>query len=343
MDLFLQACGATGPLQLRIEHPGNCGAESRRFDTPFVVIGRDPQSDLVFDHRDVCPRHAYLQLIGGRLYCVDLGSRSGISVVGQSRRAGWVEPQQAIRIGPFRIRLVTDGGGAGEPGSYHDVEPSRLTLDLLHRGVKASEWPIAGGLSLVGSSTDCQVRLLDPDVSNTHCSLISTQQGLWVVDLLGKGGIQVNGVQVRQALLEPRDELRVGRSTIRIRQTVDAGGPGPTSAAPSPLPEKTPPVAVLAASFSTPAPVAIPVEPDPVEPDPVEEPDMSGPSFQPSSPSEFETYTEPETEPEPEPFPPVYSTHATAPDRGGAALGRDLGTRGAEPRAATRWPMSRRS
>jgi hypothetical protein len=39
-----------------------------------------------------------------------------------------------------------------------------------------------------------------------------------VVTLLGKGGIHVSGVPVRHARLEPGDELRVGQSTIRIRQ-----------------------------------------------------------------------------------------------------------------------------
>ena len=296
MDLFLQACGATGPLQLRLEHPGSSGVECRSFDTPFVVIGRDPQSDLVLEHRDVCPRHAYLQLIGGRLYCVDLGSRSGISLGGQWRRAGWVEPQQAIRIGPYRIRLVIDDGGFFDPETRDDVESSRLTLDLSHRGFKASKCLIAGGLSLVGSSTDCQVRLLDPAVSNVHCSLISTQHGLWVVDLFGKGGIQVNGVPVRQTVLQPCDELRVGRSSIRIRRAVDVGGSRPTFVASSPWPAEEPRTAALATVASTPAQFAIPVEPDPVE-----EPDTGGAAFWPAVNPDFETEAERES------LPPVSS------------------------------------
>jgi len=261
------------------------------------VIGRDPHCDLVLEHKDVCPRHAYLQLIGGRLYCVDLGSRSGISVGGQSRRAGWVEPQQAIRIGPYRIRLVTDDGGGFEAGARDDVASSRLTLDLSHRGFKASECPIAGGLSLVGSSTDCQVRLLDPGVSNMHCSLLSTPHGLWVVDLFGKGGIQVNGVPVRQTLLQPRDELRVGRSTIRIRQTLDAGGSEPLPAAPPPWSEEGPHGAAPTAVALTPTRFVIPVEPDPIE-----EPDPPGASYWPAANYEIET------EAELDPLPPVYST-----------------------------------
>ncbi len=292
MDLFLQACGATGPLQLRLD-----GVECRSFDTPYVVVGRDPQSDLVLEHRDVCPRHAYLQLIGGRLHCVDLGSQSGIALGGQTRRAGWVESQQAIRIGPYWIRFATNHSGTIASGSCKDVEPARLTLDLSHRGFKSSVCPIAAGLSLVGSSTDCQVRLLDPGVSNTHCSLISTPLGLWVVDLFGKGGIQVNGTPVRQSLLQPRDELHIGRSSIRIRQAVDAGGLGPASAAPSPWYEEEPSAAVPAVVAPNPRQFAIPDQPDAVD-----EPESLGASFQSSGNAVFETETEPEA------FPPLYST-----------------------------------
>ena len=221
MDLFLKACGASAPLQLSFEYPGSSGVDRRTFGTPYVLIGRDPHSDLVFDHKDVCPRHAYLQWVGGRFYCADLGSRIGITVGGQSRRAEWVEPGQTIRIGLYRIRVVTDDGRVAGPGSPDDFELPARTLDLSHRGFKTSECPIIGGVSLVGSSTDCPVRLLDPGVSNTHCSLISTASGVWVVDLFGKGGIRVNGVHVRHTLLEPGDEVRVGRSSIRIRPAVE--------------------------------------------------------------------------------------------------------------------------
>jgi pSer/pThr/pTyr-binding forkhead associated (FHA) protein len=217
MDLFLQACGASGPLQLSLEWPGSDGGDCLSYDTPYVVIGRDHGSDLVLEHGEVSERHAYLQLVDGRLYCVDLGSRSGTALGGQSRRAGWVEPQQVVRIGPYRIRLVGDdaeGGGVAPPGS---PGLPRLSLALSHRGIKASEIQISGGLALVGSSAECAVRLLDPGVSKIHCSLLHAELGLWVVDLLGNGGIQLNGIPVRHALIYEGDELQVGHSTIRIR------------------------------------------------------------------------------------------------------------------------------
>jgi hypothetical protein len=119
-----------------------------------------------------------------------------------------------------------------------------VTLDLSHRGFKASECTLGPGLSLVGSATDSPVRLLDPAVSSTHCSLVATHLGTWVVDLLGKEGIQVNGTPVRHARLEPGDALCVGRSSIRIRPMPAAGTPPPPQCAirenPVPVPDSDP-------------------------------------------------------------------------------------------------------
>jgi hypothetical protein len=43
------------------------GFECLSFETPFVLIGSDPSSDLQFPHADVSDRHTYLQMVGGHL------------------------------------------------------------------------------------------------------------------------------------------------------------------------------------------------------------------------------------------------------------------------------------
>jgi hypothetical protein len=48
----------------------------------------------------------------------------------------------------------------------------------------------------------CPVRLVDPSVSNYHCSLTHTTGEVLVVDLLGLGGVRVNGHEVGYARLD---------------------------------------------------------------------------------------------------------------------------------------------
>jgi pSer/pThr/pTyr-binding forkhead associated (FHA) protein len=218
---FLSACGASGSLTWILEGPGR--AERLERDQPFLVVGSDPACTLPLNHPDVCPRHAYLQLIGGRLYCLDLGSRTGTYRDGRNLRAGWVARGQAIRIGPYRIRLAGDAPQGPAPAQAQDQDQTPLpahaaawTLELSHRAVRSTRCPVESALMLAGSAADCQVRLVDPRVSNYHCSLIPTRDGLWMVDLLGRGGATINAAPARHGLVRPGDALRIGESSIRL-------------------------------------------------------------------------------------------------------------------------------
>ena len=104
LELFLAACGSSEPLRLGVGQRDGLLSETRLFRQPFLVIGRRPESDLALDHWQVSRRHAYLQLIEGRYYCVDLGSRTGTHGGDATERSGWLERGRAIQIGPFAVR-----------------------------------------------------------------------------------------------------------------------------------------------------------------------------------------------------------------------------------------------
>jgi pSer/pThr/pTyr-binding forkhead associated (FHA) protein len=224
MDPFLAACGATGPLEFTVECPGAPGVETVTFDQPFVLIGRDPKSDLRFPHAEVSERHVYVQVVGGHLCYVDLGSRAGTYLEGRCLRSGWLPLNKTLRIGPYRVRLAAGIADAlAPPGA--DTAPAAWALEVLHRGLRRARSALGGDLTLVGSSADCDVRLLDPSVSNYHASLLRTGEGVWVVDLLGLRGIMVNGEPVRSARLADGDELRLGQSIIRVQGDGRTGAP----------------------------------------------------------------------------------------------------------------------
>ena len=214
MNQFLEACRATGPLLLGVESPEALENEARAFDLPFVIAGRDPRADLRLNASDVSDRHAYFQIVGGQFVCVDLGSRIGVYHGGKCRRISYVERDQAVRIGPYRIRLLAgDALPEAHPAGTDDRQTA--SVELSHRSVRRSRCPLPIGLSLVGSAADCAIRLIDPSVSNYHCSLIRTPRGVWLVDLLGQGGVRVNGQEVGYARLYDGDEVQVGHSVLR--------------------------------------------------------------------------------------------------------------------------------
>jgi pSer/pThr/pTyr-binding forkhead associated (FHA) protein len=225
MDSFLTACGASGLLTLEIEGPGFPVPERRVFSQPFVLVGRDDRADLLLDHDAISRRHTYLQVVEGRLFFIDLDSRIGTSAGEGMTESGWLEPGRGLDIGPFTLRQAPFPGvevALPPPTSpllaRSAATPSDLpsvSLEFQSRTAGHSVWRMSQVLALVGSSPRCKVRLFDSQVSKLHCALMRTPGGLWAVDLLGRGGMAVNGMPVRHSQLRPGDFLSLGQVVVR--------------------------------------------------------------------------------------------------------------------------------
>ena len=99
----------------RVGRLGDGQAGGWDFERPAVLVGRDPRADLVLGHPLVGLRHAYLQLVEGRLFATDLGSREGLHWGGVPRRSGWIDRSRPLQVGVTTIRVV-EGGRAGDGG-----------------------------------------------------------------------------------------------------------------------------------------------------------------------------------------------------------------------------------
>src|SRR5262245_24743233 len=128
---FLEACGARSPLVLEIERQGQSEKVRHTLSLPFALIGRDERADLRLDDERISSRHAYLQVAAGRLWCVDLGSRTGTH--GQpGQPPGLLRCGQALRIGSFVVRLAEGGSPEDDaatipnPLTGDSYDPSRL-------------------------------------------------------------------------------------------------------------------------------------------------------------------------------------------------------------------------
>ena len=241
MRSFLTACGLAAPLQLVVEGPSGDGGELRLLHQPFALLGRDSHADIVLNHGRVSRRHLYIQVIEGRAFWVDLESRTGTQIDGEVRKFGWLlKGVQKLCVGPYLIRPVV-----GDVGSVHDSSKGKslpvapfvataysdgwlpeVALEFLNGPSQAIAWPVRRVMSLLGSATGCKFRLTDASVSRFHASFLRTLDGLWVVDLLGQGGIAVNEVPVRFSQLADGDLLSIGRYQIRVRCRFDRQGSG---------------------------------------------------------------------------------------------------------------------
>ena len=209
LDEFLAECGLPGPFRVEVGLKGDPTTQVHEFRQPFLVIGRRGGSDMLLDHWQVSRRHAYLQLIEGRFYGVDLGSRTGTHGGDATERAGWLEPGRAIQIGPYLVRPALP------TTRERDYPPLPIvTWTITSPTEDRSFWSMNRGLALVGRSPACRVRLADPEVSRFHCSLVLTTSGVWAVDLLSQRSLLVNGRAVRFARVDPGDELQIGRHLL---------------------------------------------------------------------------------------------------------------------------------
>ena len=237
MPEFLGACGLSGPLCVRVEGAGSEDAAfHHHLRQPFAVIGRGPEADIRLEYPEVSRRHAYVQVIAGRAFCVDLESRTGTHWGGGPAPMGWLDPGQVLGIGPCRVGARDKGPGASElqqsagaayPTSRAFAQPAAMANDLecFDPATGGMTWQINRALVLLGQSSTCKVRVQGPEVSRFHCSLVSTTAGTWVVDLLSRTGTFLNGERVRSARLCEGDELKVGRRCFRLRAQVTAAGP----------------------------------------------------------------------------------------------------------------------
>jgi pSer/pThr/pTyr-binding forkhead associated (FHA) protein len=72
-------------------------------------------------------------------------------------------------------------------------------------------------ITLIGRHASCAIQLNRGHISRVHCSLVLTPAGLWVIDLLGKGGTSVEERRVRCSRLSHKSVMAVGDFQIRVR------------------------------------------------------------------------------------------------------------------------------
>ena len=187
--------------------------------------------DLRLDHPSVSHRHTYLQAVLGRIYCVNLTSHGQTLWPDGPRKADWLELDETVGIGPYKVRLVE----TMHPGQEHDRTPAgfspldpyagqcgpmpKVEITFLTGAGDRSKSTVTRLITLAGSSARCKFRFEDPSVSSVHFSFVLTPDGLWVVDLAGRDGVTVNRQPVRSAKLRDKDKLLAGTFLMRVEQT----------------------------------------------------------------------------------------------------------------------------
>jgi pSer/pThr/pTyr-binding forkhead associated (FHA) protein len=217
LSRFRTACGQGCPFLIHISSSeSGSRAQTVLWDRPTLIIGRAQECDLRLPHAEVSRLHAYLQVVGGRLYCVDLGSGTGTHwAQGSNRRQeGPLDFGEPVSIGPYSLTIEPapqlETFSAYEPTEPINI-PSGLFLDFHDGENPARRWAATRDVTLIGSGNSAKISLVHSTVSKCHCAILRAGQALWIIDLLSEEGTTVNGELISTACLEPGDRIQVGR------------------------------------------------------------------------------------------------------------------------------------
>jgi len=243
---FVEACGLRAPIDLRIVRSDGTVLAEGELDLPCAMIGRDPVCEVTLLDVEISLRHALLQAVGGRVLVADIGSRTGLSAQAlegsgpERQRFAWLTPTDPVAIGPFRITLrkplfvrpTVPPTTPFLPEAEASPAWPRVVVKFMNGKSVKSQWQVNRLMTLIGRSPDCKINLAAEDVAPFHAYFVMTPVGLWIVDLLSRDSIHVNGEAVRYAHLKTGDVVQIGRFRLSFEYLDE---PRPAEAIPSPL------------------------------------------------------------------------------------------------------------
>lgn len=176
---------------------------------PLAFVGRSRRADVPLEAPEVSPQHAFLLAVGGRVFVLDLGSRTGVRGADGPLAAGWLEADEEVRVGPYSLRVQIDAHAGESPSAG----PPLAALELLGEPPATRLRPLPEVVTLVGRASACALRGYGPKLAAHHCALVQAAGGLWVTDLRSGRGTRVNGRPVRVARLRDGDLIEAGEWT----------------------------------------------------------------------------------------------------------------------------------
>lgn len=193
---------------------GDVPAKSAVEQPVSIVIGRDPECDIVLDAQQVSRRHCELTPLRNaqstwKTWRVrDLGAANGLFVNDRQRRvqSGIVTDEDVLFFGSYRfpVRRI-----------YEFIDPRN---DMPHTGV--IRLPLEKSTMVIGRGSDSDVVLNVPQVSRSHAKLVREEVGgevaYFLEDLGSANGTFVDGQRITRKRLTGGQAVSFGSYAVRL-------------------------------------------------------------------------------------------------------------------------------
>jgi hypothetical protein len=235
-ERFLAGCGVFGRWGISVSQPGAV-VEENAFSQAFAIVGNGKGTNLHLPGSEMGRKHAYLQVLKGGLFCVDLSPRRGVRWGDQCQPYGWVRPGESIGVGPYTLDLCAIDQDSWlarsampqpDPLDHATNEKFRvrpIVVEISNAGKVLAMEHMSQVMALVGRSPMCLFRLNHPSVSEFHCSLVRSPPGLWIVDLLSRPGTFVGDKRISFGQMKEGQSIQIGDYSLRFRYLRRPGTP----------------------------------------------------------------------------------------------------------------------
>jgi len=203
-------------LVITVDGPG--GRRTVEVDKPYARLGSHSSSEVLIPDKRIARRRFYFHATDDGVFCVNFSHLK--KTVDQSR--GWLDPDDTIKMGPYRISAGLAGSAEARPKSktVPDLEARetaaepRPVLAMSIKGKEVDEREVRRQLTVLGRRVPSTLRITSYSVSSTHCVLYWDSGLLWVVDLISANGTKLHGRRVEAAVFPPGDILKVGQAEL---------------------------------------------------------------------------------------------------------------------------------
>lgn len=193
----------------------------------IVLIGRDPEADIVLDDPRASYRHAQIAKFEGGLYLFDLGSTNGTwlddEIVSQATP---LSTGATIRIGQTEMQFA--GGGASPARQAPAAAVEETSLLVKEGPALGVTFSLEGKSFKLGRDPQADGWLDDGSVSWEHLRLQRKKDAWQVEDLGSTNGTWLAGRRLKPgeaATIQPGDELVVGRFVLVLQAASVAAPP----------------------------------------------------------------------------------------------------------------------
>jgi pSer/pThr/pTyr-binding forkhead associated (FHA) protein len=190
------------------------GMKKVAIDRPVCIIGARSRVHLPLPSQLISKAHAMIIHESDGIYLRDLGSRNKSFVNNRAVREVRLRDDDVVRFGPFTF-LCHSGFSMTADEAPRKVGELRVVSE---RGA-VRVLPLTRQTFLIGCRYSCDLMLTGEEIGLAHAVVFEREGTRYIRDLTSPSGTFVNDQPVREAELNPGDQIRIGSSHITYNST----------------------------------------------------------------------------------------------------------------------------